>query len=334
MTCCTCEALASPDLQLQYCAVCQSALYCSRACQKEDWKKQHKQICKLLNVGHGDMQVRTSNHKKRSIDVKESIKRSKRAVNEEGNRFFKLFQESTFEGSRAAARKMKEIAKRQTKHNQKCMMFLSLHILAHSNSEMPSWPNSPLLVLLHFVDPNVMSGNEHEPGCNMLYLLADLADSSDYPTHVNQLILAKQLTKHGANVNAVTIPLGEMPLHHACCASVVTNLDFVELLLKKGADPNAQDHLGRTTLVYTVPDAPGAAKYLLNRPTTDANITSRSGASFLARVRSLIRSFSRQIVLPDNPDRVQNQFQLQQWREIEDLLVERGAVDTVITAFD
>jgi hypothetical protein len=70
------------------------------------------------------------------------------------------------------------------------------------------------------------------------------------------------------------------------------------------------------------------------RLTTDANITSRSGASFLARVRSLVSAFSYQIVLPDNPDRVQqHKLQHQQWREsIEEMLAERAA-DTGITVF-
>ena len=44
----------------------------------------------------------------------------------------------------------------------------------------------------------------------------------------------------------------------------VTNLDFVELLLETGADPNAQDHLGLTPLMCTIEVAPGAAKFLLN----------------------------------------------------------------------
>jgi ankyrin repeat protein len=44
--------------------------------------------------------------------------------------------------------------------------------------------------------------------------------------------LAKQLIKHGANVN-VSIPDGATPLAQACHCANVTNLDFVELLLKK-----------------------------------------------------------------------------------------------------
>jgi hypothetical protein len=61
--------------------------------------------------------------------------------------------------------------------------------------------------------------------------LTDLADPSDYSTHENQLILAKQLIKHGANVNALSQPKDCTPLHNACWVIRVTNLDFIELLL-------------------------------------------------------------------------------------------------------
>jgi ankyrin repeat protein len=161
--------------------------------------------------------------------------------------------------------------------------------------------------------------------------LADLTDHSDYSTHQNQLFLAKQLIERGANVNAVSIPQVITPLHKACYAGNVSNLDFVELLLEKDADPNVQDHIGKTPLMYTTPDAPGAAKFLLNWPTTDANIKTQSGQSFLERVRSTITIFSDQIALPDNPDRIKEKFVLQQWRGIEEMLLERGAHDTGIT---
>jgi hypothetical protein len=200
---------------------------------------------------------------------------------------------------------------------------------------MLSWPNSPLLVLLQFVDPNVLSGHEHEAlqegekRRTPLHHLADLADPSDYSTHENQLILAKQLIKHGADVNAVTRPKGETPLHNACCGVNVTNLDFVELLLKEGADPNIQEYRGLTPLLYTMLLAPGAAKFLLNWPTTDANITTRSGASFLAGVRVDVKNFHF-----DHPEKVEHQLLGRQWRELEEMLVERGAVDTGITILE
>jgi hypothetical protein len=41
--------------------------------------------------------------------------------------------------------------------------------------------------------------------------------------------------------------------------------------------------------------------------------------------------FSDEIARPDNPEQVQHHFLLQQWRDIEGMLVERGAHDTGIT---
>jgi hypothetical protein len=330
-SCIVCRAGASPDLQLQYCAVCQSALYCSKACQRKDWKKQHKEICKLLNVGHGDMQVRTDTHTYLRSDIQDTFDINECNLDEDAKRFYELFQESTFEGSRAAARKMKKIAKRQNKHNQKFLLLHSLTSLAFSDSEMLSWPNSPLLVLLQFVDPNMLSrhasSQEGQDIVTPLKHLVDLADPSDYSTHENQLILAKQLIENGANVNAVSNTSGETP-------GVVTNLDFIQLLLKEGADPNVQDHLGATPLMFTYPNAAGAATFLLNWPTTDTNITTRSGISFLNRVRHTIEHFAIEVALPDHPDSLQHHFLLQQWCAIEEMLVERGATDTDITTLD
>jgi hypothetical protein len=327
--CIVCKVEGSPDLQLQYCAACLSALYCSKACQKEDWKKQHKQICKLLNVGNGDMQVRIDEHSSRSIDQKEQFERKERSLNEGVKLFFKLFQESTFEGSQAASRQMREIAERQIEHTQTFLMFFSLLFLIRtSNSEKLSWPNSPLLVLLQFVGPSVLSGGEHQEGrvkLTPLHHLANLADPSDYSTHENQLILAKQLIEHGANVNAVSIPKGATPLHYACNECNVTNLDFVHLLLTKGADPNALNEFGRTPLLCAVPYAPGAAKFLLNWPATDVNIATPSGASFLVYVRRAVKFFFDQVARPNNREQIQDQFLLQQWRDIDEMLVETGA---------
>jgi hypothetical protein len=86
--------------------------------------------------------------------------------------------------------------------------------------------------------------------------------------------------------------------------------------------------------MLTTKFAPGAAKFLLNWPTTDVNITSRSGASFLVKVRSTITAFSVAIVFPSNPNHVQHLFLLRQWRNIEEMLVELGAHDTEITTIE
>jgi hypothetical protein len=271
------------------------------------------------------MQLRDSMHTWRSTRLKEQFVAQESSFDEDTKRFFKLFEESTFDGSRAAALEMNQIAKRQITDNQKLLLYHSLQVLIRSDSEMLSWPNSPLLVLLNVDGDEPLQ--QGEPTERLLHHLADMACHSDYSTHENQLTLAKQLIEHGADVNAVSFT----PLHNACYAGVVTNLDFVEYLLKTGADPNSQNHLGVTTLMFTTPYAPGAAKFLLNWPTTDANITTRIGESFLANVRSTITTMSDKVERRDNPDRVQHQFLLQQWREIEEMLVERGAIDTGIT---
>jgi hypothetical protein len=336
--CIICSAIESPpDIKLQYCTQCQSALYCSKACQREDWKKQHKKICKFLNVGHGGMQVRTEDHTSKQTEMKDVFEVGQQYLDESGRRFFKLFEDSTKDGSRAAALEMSKIAKRTPAYNQMILLFQSIRLLVHSDSEMLSWPNSPLLVMLQFVDPNVLSGDEHdalEEGQSRetpLHDLADLSDPSDFSTHKNQLILAKQLIEHGANVNALSIPQGMTPLHNACYAGNVTNLDLVELLLEEGADPNYQDYLGATPLRRSLPNAPGAAKFLLSWPTTDVNITTRSGDYFLSTVRELIITyFSCAARSPDNP--AQYRFLLQQWHEIEKILIKRGAHDPGITS--
>jgi hypothetical protein len=73
---------------------------------------------------------------------------------------------------------------------------------------------------------------------------------------------------------------------------------------------------------------------LLEWPTTDVSITTSSGASFPAGVRWVVEHFFQLVALTDNPERVINQFLLQQWREIEEMLVERGANDSGITAVE
>jgi hypothetical protein len=208
----------------------------------------------------------------------------------------------------------------EEKQNREFLLFLSLNHLFRSDVKKLERPSSPLLVLLKLVDPNVLSEDDGNPRVTPLTYLADMLDPFDYSTHGIQHILAKQLIEHGANVNAVSIPQGKTPLHLACGAINVTNLNFVELLLKEGADPNVQDCMGQTPLMRAIVYAPGAAKFLLNWPTTDVNITNRSGESFLTSVRSTITDLSSQIAPLD----VQHQFLLQQWRGIEEMLVERG----------
>jgi hypothetical protein len=56
--------------------------------------------------------------------------------------------------------------------------------------------------------------------------------------------------------------------------------------------------------------------------------------SFLVAVRWAVKKFSDQVALPDNPDQIQHQFLLQQWRDIEEMMVDRGARDAGITVIE
>jgi hypothetical protein len=38
----------NPEIKFKRCGTCQTVYYCSRECQRNDWKK-HKEICKPLN---------------------------------------------------------------------------------------------------------------------------------------------------------------------------------------------------------------------------------------------------------------------------------------------
>jgi hypothetical protein len=89
---------------------------------------------------------------------------------------------------------------------------------------------------------------------------------------------------------------------------------------------------GGTPLMYTI-RCPGAAKFLLNWPTTDAIY--HSIWSVLPGHCSLdyYRLFCPTIIPSDSLKAGETNL-IQRWREIEEMLVERGAVDTGITAFE
>jgi hypothetical protein len=192
-------------------------------------------------------------------------------------------------------------------------------------------PTSPLKVALQFVDASVIIG----PGLNMdddigftpLHCLVQLSDPSKEHMLENQCILAKQLIKAGANVNA-RAQRGlhkSTPLHEACSSHNCTNLDLIQLLLNHGANPNAKNSEGFTPLHYTMGNAPGAAKFLLMySDKIDPDILTKDGRYFLAMVRDIIAEGTSAARLPHNLDSEKVLFQIKQWEEVEKLLVERG----------
>jgi hypothetical protein len=70
------------------------------------------------------------------MKLKEEFEEENVVSDEDGKRFFKLFGFDV--GRKSAAAQMKKIAKRQTKHNQRIMLFHSLHFLVRSDSKMLS----------------------------------------------------------------------------------------------------------------------------------------------------------------------------------------------------
>jgi hypothetical protein len=109
-----------------------------------DWQTQRKEICKLLNVGYGDIQVRADEHVSRSIKLKEGFESNERNLDKDLKRSFKLFQDST--KSRKSGRggaKDEEFAREETTSSPRCFsLFHSLSIPVRSNSQMLSWPNT------------------------------------------------------------------------------------------------------------------------------------------------------------------------------------------------
>jgi ankyrin repeat protein len=160
-------------------------------------------------------------------------------------------------------------------------------------------------------------------GSTPLHWLGELYDPSKEHTLDNQCILAKQLIEAGANVNARA--QGSLD-SHACSTANCTNLDFIQLLLDHGANPNAKDSTGATPLHWTMGNAPGAAKLLLTySDKTDPDILMNDGRSVLALVRSSVAEGTCKARLPNTESML---FQLKQLEEVERMLVEREALDS------
>jgi hypothetical protein len=333
-SCQVCEKGNAEGLKLSFCSACRSVSYCSRACQKADWKA-HKVICKELNVGDAK-QIVCSDHRSNAEKAKELPKRALAECDPRARRFFDLFLETQGDTDHTdTVRKMKQILHKESRFNRQAILFRSLTILSQLPSEMLKLPTSPLKVALQFVDASVMSC----PGPNMddgrgstpLHCLAKLNNPSKEDTLENQCILAEQLIEAGATVNArAQRCLYKMtPLHGACNSGSCTNLDYIQLLLDHGANPNAKDSDGETPLHMTTGNAPGAAKFLLTySDKTDPDILRNDGRSFLAMVRSSIAECTYKARLPNNLHPEIMFFQVKQWEEVEKLLVERGALDS------
>jgi hypothetical protein len=336
-SCQVCEKGMAEGLKLSFCSACRSVSYCSRECQKADWKT-HKVICKELNVGDAK-QIVHPDHQSYAEQRKEMAKRALSECDPRARRFFDLFLDTQGDTDHTeSVRKMKKIFHKESRLKRQAILICSLTILSQLPSEMLKLPTSPLKVALQSVDASsVMS----YPGSNMddgrgftltpLHCLTQMSDPSNTHMLENQCILAKQLIEAGANVNAHAQHAWNKstPLHYACNGKSCTNLDFIQLLLNHGANPNAKDSDGATPLHYTKGSAPGAAKFLLTySEKTDPGILTNDGRSFLAMVRYSIAECKYRASMPHNPHPEIVLFLVKQWEEVEKLLVERGALDS------
>jgi hypothetical protein len=327
MKCFNCDTAESAGLNFSCCKACRNVIYCSRVCQRENWKE-HKQICKSLVMGaSGSMQVKELEATSSAINANEALERMRRAVSEDADfaQFCKLFQESKPGGRRATALKMKQIALRQDQDTRETWVLPILMEVAHVDVDRLMWPSSPLLVLLACLvdhNPTAPLGGIHQQF--WFSWLASLTHPDGHHIYyTRQILLAKQLVSFGVDVNA-----GDWtPLYFACSTRVI-NLEYIEFLLQSGADPNAIDPSGMTPFMYTLDWAPGAAKVLIEWSATDVNIVSPSGHSMLAHARMRKEFFSGMTdsPTPERPRRAaEDQFLLQQWLEVEEMLMDRGA---------
>jgi hypothetical protein len=155
-SCQVCEKREAEGVKLSFCSSCRSVGYCSRLCQKADWKN-HKVICKKLNVGDAKQIVQAIHQ----VDAETKNEQAKRALSGCGpraRRFFDLFFETQGDTDHTdTVRKMKRILLKESRYNRQEILFTSLFILWQLPSEMLKLPTSPLKVALQFVDASVMS---------------------------------------------------------------------------------------------------------------------------------------------------------------------------------
>jgi hypothetical protein len=88
-SCQVCEKGKAEGVKLSFCNSCRSVSYCSRECQKADWKN-HKSICKKLNVGDAK-QIVHSDHQSNAEEAKEHAELALSDCGPRARRFFDLF---------------------------------------------------------------------------------------------------------------------------------------------------------------------------------------------------------------------------------------------------
>lgn len=172
-------------------------------------------------------------------------------------------------------------------------------LLLHAKPWQVDLPTSPVKILLQVgVDANAIP----EKGVyNCLTLLA--AQHSDKESFKkNQVAIARQLIEGGADVNRPSLENGAgliAPLYFACRSTHCTNLDFIQLLIENGANPNQQTVDGMTPLLASIEMAVGAAIFILkfehaNKVEVDPNVQSKNGATLWSTLVQALANNIRQ----------------------------------------
>jgi len=331
ITCHVCDDTAdeAPDGKLFTCSKCKAVSYCSKECQKEDWKE-HKRICGQLSYGDAKQPIH-SDHARTAELLRHMVDLACSDDSPDFRRMMSLFIESKTEVDHTETKqKMKRIFMKQTKYGKKVFLFRCLGPLCYMKRSHLRLETSPLLLVLKYVDASVLSGPDGDPtGSTALHWVAEMKDPAKKITHKNQVFLARQLLDHGANVNARAgrEHMRCTPLFRATHSNVSTNLDLIKLLLDNGADPNAANDLGETPLMCTLGASPGAAKFLLEySERTDPNRVTKDGRRMLPMVSSVIDDVRYKASIPNNPNAESLRFNLQLLVELEKLLVKKGAL--------
>ena len=243
-------------------------------------------------------------------------------------------------------KQMKKLAMKIPANQKLIFLHHMTSLLIHMKTWQVCLPTSPILVLLQTgVDTDVIPAT----GCYPCICVLAAQYSTKNEFNENQVIIGRQLIEiGGANVNLATNQEAgrNSPLFFACSSRRCTNLDFIQLLLEHGANPNQQDIYGHTPLMNTIEMSVSAAIFMLafeheNAVRVDVNIHANDGKTMLGLLRKSIATNTRQretVVLTGGASPVSDKAWattvpydnlLTQFHEMESLLVGRGAEEAM-----
>lgn len=343
----SCHKACGPE---RVCPLCRSVPYCSRKCQKAHYKT-HKKICNSLNATNAQ-QLRHPDH----LDVHEHL--DDQILIDSLTKFspfclelWDLFKTAKKDKDTARIRtKMNFLAQRIDFPEKHIFLLKVIPFILRVKQWKLTQPTSIVLVLL---SSGIDLSTYETTRCKLTLgtpfnTLSMMSSATDPHVNMNQVIVGRQLIEAGANVNLRSGEDDDTPLHVACSSTVPTNLDFVQLLLDNGADPNLTNSLGATPLMMTIKMSMPAAKFLLTYDYSkhdcsipiDVNSGLLHGQTMLRATRGEIAYLEHQraikrLGLPSTAKGLwlktasedELSHLLQQMQEVEGLLVSLGGID-------